>query len=93
MEKKISKTLNNVLLSIGTAHYLACTVQIVQTRNQPYIWTVLAIAGILSVVSGYVLIKAQNSDLYRGYTEIIPLALFGCCVILIPLILLLKGGF
>ena len=92
MEKKISKMVNNVLLSVGTVHYLACTVRIIQTRHQPYVWAVLALAGILSVLSGYVLIKVQGASVYKGFTEVIPVTLFGCCVVLIPLIILLKGG-
>lgn len=92
MDKTIGKTLNNALLCIGTAHYLACTVRIIQTAGQPYIWAILALSGIVSLVSGYALIRSRGVKVQKEAVDVLPVALFGCCVIVIPLILLIRGG-
>lgn len=86
------KWINNLILAVGTSHYLACTVRIIQTRNQPYEWAVLTLAGMLTLISGYTLIRRKGAVLYRNSGDILPLTLFGSCAVVIPLIIILRGG-
>ena len=92
-KENLLKWINNVILAAGAAHYTACTVRIVQIENRPVETAVLILAGLTSIVLGYVLIHRRGMQRYPEMWDRVPIALFGAFTILIPLVIILTGGF